>query len=446
MHPALVRHVILPFHELLLGRGTLPYLRRLEASQWWSGQRLRGLQTIKLRRLLHHAHERCPAYRRWIDAAGIHPASATLNDLRRLPTLTKAAIREHLPELCDPTVAGGLRAYSTGGSTGSPLQFFICRRRQAADQAARARSRRWFGIEVGSREFYLWGSPVEQSLQDRARTLRDRLTNHCLVSAFSMTPSAMAAYLADVRRFDPIHLFGYPSSLARLLRFGREAGIPLEAPSLRAVFVTGEVFTREDRAIIEEAVSVPVADGYGSREGGFVAHQCPLGSYHVTMESHIVELIDDRGMPVSGSDLGEITLTHLDAHGMPFIRYRTGDMARSASGTCPCGRAHELITAIEGRRTDMLRTASGGLAHGLSVIYVLRELPEVAEFKVVQRANLDLDVAIVPRRDITSTQRARIASALRRQLGEAIEVRISLVDRIPPDPSGKHRQVVGPPA
>ncbi|MBK8266924.1 MAG: hypothetical protein IPK83_00900 [Planctomycetes bacterium] len=53
--------------------------------------------------------------------------------------------------------------YTTGGSSGDPLVFKIDRARQAADQGARARSRKWFGIEVGERELYLWGAPVDAS-------------------------------------------------------------------------------------------------------------------------------------------------------------------------------------------------------------------------------------------------------------------------------------------
>ena len=49
---------------------------------------------------------------------------------------------------------------------------------------------------------------------------------------------------------------------------------------------------------------MPVADGYGSREGGFIAHQCPLGAYHVTMESHIVELLDANDRPVVDGECG----------------------------------------------------------------------------------------------------------------------------------------------
>lgn len=442
MHPAVVKHVLLPLHERALGRGTLRYLSELEQSQWWSADRLRDLQVRKLRRLLAHAHARCPFYRARLDGTGVDPQGVTLDTLSLLPTLSKADINEHANAMTDPTVSGGLVHSTTGGSTGTPLAFKLDRTRQAADQAARARTRRWFGIDLGERELYLWGSPVELAAQDHLKAVRDALTNHRLLSAFRMTPSAMSAYLDEIARFDPVHLFGYPSSIARLVRHALLCGRSMQNRSLRAVFVTGELFQPADRATIEEHVTVPVVDGYGSREGGFVAHQCPERAYHVTMESLIVELLDAGGRGVPDGEPGEITLTHLDAFGMPFIRYRTGDIARRSALACPCGRGLELLEIIEGRRTDMLRTTAGGFTHALSVIYVLRDEPCVREFKIIQQPNLDLDVQLVPRAPLDAARQARIADQLKRRIGAAIEVRIHLRDEIPPDPSGKHRCVV----
>ncbi|MFQ5429775.1 MAG: phenylacetate--CoA ligase family protein [Phycisphaerae bacterium] len=448
MHPLAVRHLLLPVHERLFGRNTVSYAHALERSQWWSLDRLRDLQERKLRGLLENAAAYCPFYRRRLDAAGLDPARVTLDALTALAPITKDDIRAHADEMIDPRARRRLHPYSTGGSTGEPLLFKIDRARQAADQAARIRSRRWFGIEPGERELYLWGAPVELAAQDRLKRLRDRLTNHRLLGAFHMTQAMMSDYLRKIERFDPVHIFGYPSSLARLAQHARRVGAAVRTPSLKAVFTTGEVFLPADRERIEEAVRVPVADGYGSREAGFIAHQCPLGRYHVTMESLIVELLDLEGRPVdavrSGGDpspVGEVTVTHLDARGMPFIRYRTGDLARRPSTVCPCGRGLESLEIVEGRRTDMLRTADGGSAHALSVIYVLREEPDVRQFKVVQKPNCDLDVAVVAGPAFDAVRRRRVSASLRRCIGGDITVRLRTVNEIPPDPSGKHRHV-----
>ncbi len=442
MHPLLVRRLVLPVHELLLRRPTFRVLRELERSQWWPAARLRELQTAKLRRLLHHAARVSAFYRDRIRKAGIDLDHMRLDDLPRLATLSKAHIRAHGDEMTDATVAARMTPYTTGGSTGETLHFKIDRGRQAADQAARARTRRWFGIEPGERELYLWGSPVELAAQDRLKLLRDWLTNHQLLSAFNMTSARMSRYMREIGRFDPTHIFGYPSSLARLFRHASQCGQRLGGRALKAVFTTGELLLPADRAIIEEAVSVPVVDGYGSREAGFIAHQCPHGRYHLTMESLVVELLDDEGGPVSGTDSGEVTVTHLDALGMPFIRYRTGDLARWSAEPCACGRSLRCLDIVEGRKTDMLRTSDGGYAHGLSAIYVLRAEPGVRQFKLVQQADLSLDVSVVADGNLHDRRQDALRDQLRHRVGPDVDVRLRLVSEIEPDPSGKHRHIV----
>ena len=94
----------------------------------------------------------------------------------------------------------------------------------------------------------------------------------------------------------------------------------------------------------------------------------------------------------------------------------------------------------------MLRTADGGHAHGLSVIYVLREVSAIREFRIAQRPNLDLDVTLVLRRELTEAERGSIVRQLKKRIGGDISVHINVVEWMEPDPSGKYRHVVGSPA
>ncbi len=443
MNASLVRHVLLPLHESLVGRATFDRLRELERSQWWSPERLRELQVRKLRRLLTHAWQHCPFYRRRLAESGFRPqAVSDVDYLRRLPLLTKEQIRQHRQAMRWANVPGGLHRYTTGGSTGEPLVFDYDLGRQAYDQAARMRSHRWFGADVGDKEVYLWGSPVELSQQDRIKIARDRLTNQLLLSAFQMSPERMDDYLDRIERYDPVSLFGYPSSIALLCRHARHRGRTLRPRRLRVVFTTGERLYDHQREQIETYFGLPVADGYGSREGGFIAHECPAGSMHVTSENVIVEIIDDAGQPVPVGQPGQIVVTHLDAYGLPFIRYGTGDTGRLAQGNCPCGRGLERMHVVEGRQTDFVIAADGTVKHALSLIYVLRDIEAVRQFQIIQAANRDLDVHVVTDGPLTPTDRNRIDQGLRTQLGPGPAIRLHPTDHIEPAPSGKHHYVI----
>ncbi len=443
MNPSVVKHILLPLHERLVGRDTLGRLAELERTQWLAPDDLRELQVRKLRRLLKHAWDHVPYYRRQLAELNFKPSDVTALDvLHRLPLLTKSIIKSHRSELRWPNVPGGLQTYNTGGSTGEPLIFEFDLQRQAYDQAARLRAHRWFDVDVGDKQLYVWGSPVELGRQDRLKTLRDRLTNHLLLSAFEMSPERMDAYLDRIERYRPVSLFGYPSSLALLAEHGRRRGRRLSLPALRAAFVTGERLYDHQREGIAGYFGVPVADCYGSREGGFIAHECPAGSMHITSENIVLEVLDAAGRPAPTGEVGRIVVTHLDALGMPFIRYDTGDMGRLATATCRCGRGLGCMAMVEGRQTDFVVVPDGTIKHALSLIYVLRELEAVRQFQIVQGEHLDLDVHVMAEGGMTSPLRERIEAGLRKQMGPDVAIRIHETDHIEPAASGKYRYVI----
>lgn len=443
MLPPIVRHVICPTHEWLLGRRTMAYARELDKTQWLAPCDLRELQRGKLQALLRHAAAHTPFYRRRFEAAGVDLADPdTINTLAHLPLLDKAEIRASIDEMTWHDAPGGVFEYSTGGSTGEPLTFHLDRRRQGYDQAARIRSHRWFGVDLGERELYLWGSPLERRRSDRVRRFRDALFNHRLLDAFNMSPRRMDAYLEEFDRFRPACLFGYPSGIALMVDHARSRGKNLDVRRLRVVFVTGEVCYPHQRESIESFFGVPVADCYGSREGGFIAHQCPEGSMHITAENLIVEMIGKDGSAVAVGEIGEIVITHLDAYAMPLIRYRTGDLGRLMPGRCCCGRGLPLMDVAQGRSTDFLRFPDGTVKHALAIIYPLRELRGVRQFRVTQGADFGVTVEVVADDRQERITREAVARCVRPVLGDQVELRVNWTDRIDCVESGKHRYVV----
>lgn len=436
-----VRHLLWPVHERMLRRSTPRYVRELQWSQWLSPDEIRSLQARKLRSLLRHAGENTAYYRQCFHEAEVDPnCGDPFAALKCVPLLDKSEIRRSINDMLWHKAPGGLHERSTGGSTGEPLTFYFDRRRQAYDQAARARTHRWFGVEIGDRELYLWGSPIDLSRTDAMRTVRDRLFNQRLLNAFDMSPRRMDRYLNEWNRFRPVCLFGYPSSIALFALHVRNRAHTLDTRHLRAVFVTGEVCHPHDRKIIADCFGVPVVDGYGSREAGFIAHECPDGKMHITAENVIVEIITD-GQTVPVGEDGEIVVTHLDAYAMPFIRYRTGDVGRLLAGRCACGRGLPLMGVVRGRTTDFLHLPDGNVRHALSIIYPLRALTGVSRFRVTQQADYSVTVDIVRDDRTGRVTKEAVARCVRPVLGDAVSLRIEMVASIDVPDSGKHRYV-----
>lgn len=441
-YTALVANLIFPLHERVKQHSSVAVRKQLEQSQYWPEERLRELQLTRLRRLLARAGSAVPYFRELFTELGFDPQRdvQSLADLARLPLMDKAIIRANTAALkADDAV--GLARFNTGGSSGEPLIFHIGRERVSHDVAAKWRATRWWNVDIGDPEIVVWGSPIELKAQDRVRALRDRLLRTQLLPAFEMSEKKLDGFVARIRAHRPRMLFGYPSALSHIARHARDKGQRMDDLGIRVAFVTSERLYDEQRAQISATFGCPVANGYGGRDAGFIAHQCPAGGMHITAEDIIVEILDAEGRPVPRGESGEIVVTHLATGDFPFIRYRTGDIGVLGKAPCSCGRGLPLLQEIQGRSTDFLVAQDGTVMHGLALVYILRDLPQVQAFKIMQES-LDLTcVQVVLEQPLDGALRSLIERGFRARLGAGVTIDIEQVAAIAPEKSGKFRYV-----
>jgi len=441
MNPSISRNIIYPLQEALLHRPTFSYLKELEKSQWTSREEIEALQLKKLHQLLSIASQHCPWHSRRIKKATINPAGCTLEEFHNLPTMDKKDAQIHGEEMVWKNVPGGLYQYSTGSSSGQPLIFQFGRMRQAADAAGRIRARRWWGVNVGDPEVYLWGAPVELNKTDKIKTIRDRLLNQLVLNAFAMSPEKMGKYLQTIEQFKPKCIYGYASSVALLAAYAQN-NKKIVLPDLKVICTTGEPIYPDQRKLIEETFNVPVANEYGCRDVGLLAHETPDRQMLFLSESTLLEVQDSHGNPVAPGETGEAVLTGLCSEAQPFIRYRTGDMLSVSLDTDKQGRGLHVINQIEGRSTDFLVHKNGSIMHALSVIYILRETEGVEQFKIIQQSIGEFEILVVANSRWNNTSKETITSQFKARFGQDTLIKISITDEILPEASGKIRQVV----
>jgi len=442
MHRWLVWNIVFPVHELVKRHSTLRILREMEATDSLTVSELEQFRTAKLSQFLQYAYTHVPYVQRIMHQAGVGVSDIHgPADLVRLPVMRKADVREHRLEMRS-RVAGKLTSFSTGGSTGQPLLFDLPEERISSWLAQRQRAMRWWGLSVGDRELAIWGSPVEVTRQDRLRNLRDRILATRLLSAFEMSEAVMSRYLDVLVTGGWRTIFAYPSSIYLLCLHARKQRRNLRRLGIKTVFVTGEVLFPHQRELISETLNCPVANGYGGRDSGFVAHECPQGGMHIMADASVVEILDSRGRPLPEGEPGEIVVTDLYSREVPFLRYATGDVGALSSRKCPCGRPLPLLERIEGRTTDFIVAPDGTILHALSVIYVMREIPGVEQFRIRQKALDRFHVQLVRNQHYQAESEVRIREKLRQRLRAPVEVLIDYLPELPPEPSGKYRYVI----
>jgi phenylacetate-CoA ligase len=441
-YTSLVSSLLFPLQERLKDHSTVSVRKALEVSQWWRRERLEELQLLKLRDLLAEAEAHVPYYRRIFAEVGFEAADvSSLADLARLPLLDKPAIRANT-ETLKSQKAKSLRSFNTGGSSGEPLTFYIGKERVSHDVAAKWRATRWWNVDIGDPEAVVWGSPIELGAQDRFRIFRDFLLRTRLFPAFEMSEEKLDRFLADMRATPPRMLFGYPSALSHIARHAQARGQRMDDLGIRVAFVTSERLYDEQRQQISKTFGCPVANGYGGRDAGFIAHECPDGGMHITAEDIIVEIVNRQGDSLPRGEAGEIVITHLSTAEFPFIRYRTGDIGILDSGICRCGRGLPLLREIQGRSTDFVVAQDGTVMHGLALIYILRGLPQISNFKIIQESLNLIHVYVVSGAKLDREITAKIEEEFKGRLGQSVNVLIEEMPEIPAEKSGKFRYVV----
>jgi len=443
LYEAALRHVIWPAYEGGLRRRDTPrYMQSYDRDQWLSKDDMQALQFRRLSQLLHRAWRDVPYYRRRWTELGITPDDIrSMEDFARLPLLTKADIRENADELKAAPLKEALGYKATGGSTGEPLRFGFTRESNDRRVAVMWRGYGWAGSRMGRRTLFLWGGPVGSP--SASHQLKDRIYNAVfarrLLDSFHMTESNLADYADAIDRYRPEVIVGYVGPLVRLAEWLLATGRRVAQPA--SIIGAAEALHPFQRSLIESAFGAPAFNTYGCREFMLIASECERREgLHVNADHLVVETIDAGGQPTTGS--GEVVITDLSNHGMPFIRYVNGDMATHATHACACGRGLPLLASVDGRKLDAIRTPAGHVLPGEFFPHMLKDVPGLQRFQLVQRRLDRLDLSIVRGAAFTDASLDYIRQEVTKVLGESAELHCHFVDDIPLTRSGKLRVTV----
>jgi phenylacetate-CoA ligase len=438
IYSAAYSNLILPAGDLLRRRSYARYRSLLSKSQWWSADELRAFQWKELRKLLERAFRSVPYYQRKFSEVGAELEDIrTWEDFARLPTLTRQDVNAFRAELCSTTFRGPLLPHATGGSSGVPTRFYRTYESYDWRTAARDRVYAWAGLIPGERAVYLWGAPVGQV--SRKHLWREAASNflqrRIVRNTFSQDDHLWTNIHAELSRYRPNTVVGYVSSLRAFADFLQQRNLHL--PALRGVVAAAEPLFSDTRKQIASAFGAPVFNTYGSREFMSMAGECERqNGMHVNAENLLVETAQP-GTP------SPIYVTDLHNYGMPFIRYEIDDLGTMTSIPCGCGRGLPRLMSIEGRVLDALKTTEGRVVPGEFFPHLLKEIPEIRKYQVVQKTINRIEIVATISAPISEQSRALLQSEIGKAFGGQMDWEILPVEEIPRLVSGKHRVTVG---
>jgi phenylacetate-CoA ligase len=402
---------------------------------------LDAFQDAQLRRLVVHAYENVPYYRKLFDRHRLHPRHIRGTvDLDLIPISSKQMMRERPgSDLLDRTVdQRKLLTVCTSGSTGEP---FVVRRtwlEQSSHVLFRNRTHRFFGLGLRER--------IAVVGRGRAHDPKDTKRAGRLIEGLGIRPTLRIDGLLppeEVARrlaaFQPDLVLALPGILCLtadyLLAHHRQDIRP------RLLVVGGEVLSPLMRRRLSEAFGVAPLQTYCSHEFPLMGWECRVsGGFHTCDDAVILEVLREGQAVVPGEE-GEVVVTNLHAYAMPFIRYRLADVVTRGSDRCACGLPFSTIGAIQGRMIDYFTFPDGRRLHPYRLLENL--LPSgdawIRQYQLQQDQPNRIVMQIVAGRPVTAELQDQITRRARPLLGAGVEFQVRMVDSIPLDPGGKYR-------
>jgi phenylacetate-coenzyme A ligase PaaK-like adenylate-forming protein len=419
----------------------LRYMQEFERSQYIPAEDLKKIAFNRVREILDHANQNIPYYKERFKAAGILPGDVSHEeDMLAIPILEKRQLQTHRDDLLDPKwPKGDLILDSTGGSTGTPVEYYRSRDRDYSRTAATWRHNRFVGWDIGDKSASLWGAVRDAPPPTLKKKLRNLLIDrNFLFNTAGFRPDDIIAFNNQLKRFRPKVMLAYANSLALFARYLKEHGITPYQPA--AIVTSAEMLSENNRQLIEEVYGAPVYNRYGAREFSVIASECQQrNGLHVMAEGLFVEIVKD-GRRAAPGEVGELIVTDLLNEPMPLIRYRIGDAACWKSGQCDCGRGLPRLERIAGRVTDFLIGADGRLCSGaVLTVAMVAKRPSLGQLQIEQseRGKIVYRIATRSGKPISALNRRFLLDQTAEYLGEETQVSFDFVEAIPHEASGK---------
>jgi phenylacetate-CoA ligase len=376
-----------------------------------------------------------PFQRERFRRAGLNPAAVRgVDDLKWLPPVTKAELSS-VPEAdrLSRTRAATAMWQSTSGSSGEPFRFAFDPFFHARSAAVRGFVYRTLGARGGVVVEMFGGAGVLPH-RDSAIAGYDR---YVLLSGLPLE-----VRLREVLRLRPRVLYGSRSALAELAeeleRQERALG------GLSFVVSTSEPLTTTDLALLQRVFCAPVHGLYGLSEVSCIAFEREPGLGYSVIEGRVIVEVLVDGRPAREGETGQIVVTSLDNHVMPFIRYATGDLATLSIGS-ECGRAGMVIARIQGRVVDSIRRHDGSLVP-LGAIEKVWSHPALAgrvrqwQIEQIGRDALVARAVATPL-GLDDRARERIRELVAATVGPGVRIDVALVPAISLEANGKFKPV-----
>jgi phenylacetate-CoA ligase len=368
--------------------------------------------------------------------------------LAQLPVTDKLDIKHHPERYVSRAMPAAARMEMfTGGSTRNPMRFFLQKHVSRPKEYAFIQDfRERLGIAPGDPILALRGRTVPSAAKPGGSVwMVEPIKRQLILSSDHLEKRFMPAYAEALALHRPACIEAFPSALFPLARWLASHPLPEFTRNLKGVMLYSENVYGFQLEKFREVFGCPIVSHYGHSERVLMAASMPDDDrYFFWPQYGHFELLDADNRPVTQpGKLGFIVGTSFDNQVMPFIRYRTGDLAMLSDrghpqlpGFVACerivGRLQEFIVCRDQR---LVSITTLGVAH-------FPELALVDAIQYEQERPGKVVLKVVADPPLAAPQIERIAAAVERKTQGGCDVEVIPVASIARTPRGKARMLI----
>lgn len=288
--------------------------------------------------------------------------SDAIEVLKNLPFLTKDIIREQGERIFSDEIKTKKHGWAnTGGSTGEPLRFPTLGSDHHMETVCQMMLYHQMGVD-GIKDLIISidGTRIPQKDVDKKVFWKKEPANfpygqYCL-STLHMSDETIPYYIEFLNNMQPKAMRGYPSGFMELATYCKKNKVKFGF-KLKGIYLTSENYGSEEESLISEVFCCPVWGQYGHTEASIFAVKKPQSINYICCPIYgYAEILAEDGRHVKEGEVGEIVVSGFNHYGIPFIRYKTGDLAEFG-GTLQNGSV--VLNKLLGRSIDYLINREG---------------------------------------------------------------------------------------
>ncbi|MGG0259143.1 hypothetical protein ABEY48_27525 [Bacillus mycoides] len=398
------------------------------------------IRNKKLMGILKYAYKYSGFYKGEFNKYGIDLEKPNFN-WDDVPFLDKNTIRKEKDSIL---AISGSKEYvgflTTGGSTGQPLGFYTLGVPDAEHQEFLFNI---MGYVPGDKILAMDGTLIPNELVEKniywiEKSNRDIPYGSMALSSQYLNRENIEFYINFIRELKPSIIRGYPAFIDSIAVYILKNNIEVDF-KIKGIELTSESFYDYQVSNIKKAFNTKVYNQYGHAEASVFGYSVDdtLMTYCSPLYG-FTEVIGENGKHVATGELGEIVVTGFNNYAMPFIRYRTGDLAIYD------GEEHGIVRLkrIFGRTQDYIYTSDMEKVLLTAIIFGrhYKAFDNIEKWQIVQNTPGEITFKIIKSQNFSDEDEKELQDTFYKVAN--IQTYFEFVEVLPLTPRGKSKFLI----